>query len=105
MQSGIVKGIPIGIDDFKDLLISNGYFVDKSVFIKEENIVGECKWQSTKIGISDLEHLKSKIIKAKLSHAYYYMFSKSGFTNELIKLAEKDEYLALIGLDEIEEAF
>jgi hypothetical protein len=30
-----LKGIPIGIDDFKDLMQSNGYFVDKSLFIKE----------------------------------------------------------------------
>jgi len=29
------KGIPIGIDDFKDMITSNGYFVDKSLFIKE----------------------------------------------------------------------
>ncbi|HHW01454.1 MAG TPA: AAA family ATPase [Thermoanaerobacterales bacterium] len=29
------KGIPIGIDDFKDMIMSNGYFVDKSLFIKE----------------------------------------------------------------------
>jgi len=72
---------------------------------KEESIVGECKWQTTKVGISDLKHLKSKIEKAKVTKAYYYMFSKSGFTNELIKFAEKDEYLSLIGLKEIEEAF
>ncbi|MDK2878262.1 MAG: hypothetical protein PWR06_978 [Thermoanaerobacteraceae bacterium] len=30
-----LKGIPIGIDDFRDLKESNGYFVDKSLFIKE----------------------------------------------------------------------
>jgi hypothetical protein len=29
------KGIPIGIDDFKDMMMSNGYFVDKTLFIKE----------------------------------------------------------------------
>lgn len=29
------KGIPIGIDDFKDLRKNNGYFVDKSLLIKE----------------------------------------------------------------------
>ncbi|MCR4430909.1 MAG: ATP-binding protein [Tepidanaerobacteraceae bacterium] len=29
------KGIPIGIDDFRDMIVSNGYFVDKSLFIKE----------------------------------------------------------------------
>ncbi|HHW04136.1 MAG TPA: AAA family ATPase [Thermoanaerobacterales bacterium] len=30
-----LKGIPIGIDDFRNLKESNGYFVDKSLFIKE----------------------------------------------------------------------
>ncbi|SDC07935.1 MULTISPECIES: AAA family ATPase [unclassified Candidatus Frackibacter] len=30
-----LKGLPIGIDDFKDLRENNGYFVDKSLFIKE----------------------------------------------------------------------
>lgn len=29
------KGLPIGIDDFKVLMERNGYFVDKSLFIKE----------------------------------------------------------------------
>jgi hypothetical protein len=52
-----------------------------------------------------LEHLKSKVKKAKASSPYYYLFSKSGFTDELIKLAEKDRYTTLVGLDEIEEAF
>lgn len=72
---------------------------------KDECIVGECKWQNAKIGISDLEHLKSKAKKAKVSSPYYYLFSKSGFTDELIKLAEKDRYITLVGLNEIEEAF
>lgn len=71
----------------------------------EETIVGECKWQSKRIGISELEHLKTKPIKARVSQAYYYFFSKSGFTDELINLAEKDNKLTLIGLDEIEESF
>ncbi len=30
-----LKGIPIGVDDFKDLITSNLKFVDKSLFIKE----------------------------------------------------------------------
>lgn len=72
---------------------------------KEECIVGECKWQVAKMGISDLEHLKSKAKKAKVSSPYYYLFSKSGFTAELNKLAEKDRYTTLVGLDEIEEVF
>ena len=72
---------------------------------KDKYIIGECKWQSTKMGISDLEHLKGKIKKLKVSEAYFYLFSKSGFNTELIKLAEKDKCVILIGLDEIEKAF
>ena len=30
-----MKGIPIGVDDFKKIIEGNGYFVDKSLFIKE----------------------------------------------------------------------
>lgn len=29
------KGIPLGVDDFQTLITGNGYFVDKSLFIKE----------------------------------------------------------------------
>lgn len=32
---GRLKGIPIGIDDFKKLIEQGNYFVDKSLFIKE----------------------------------------------------------------------
>jgi len=35
MNKIIPKGIPIGIDDFKVLIERGGYFVDKSLFIKE----------------------------------------------------------------------
>ena len=30
-----LKGIPIGVDDFKKIIEGNGYFADKSLFIKE----------------------------------------------------------------------
>lgn len=34
-NTGSLKGIPIGIDDFKILIERGGYFVDKSLFIRE----------------------------------------------------------------------
>ncbi|MDP4268458.1 MAG: ATP-binding protein [Bacteroidota bacterium] len=72
---------------------------------REVSIIGECKWQSTKMGISDLEHLKSKIKRTGAAQPYYYLFSKSGFNSELINLAGNDEHLYLIGLTEIEKVF
>jgi len=68
---------------------------------KEECIVGECKWLSSKVGINDYEHLKSKIVKLKIEQPYYYFFSKSGFNDQLMKLAEEDKYLKLVVLDDI----
>jgi len=72
---------------------------------KEECIAGECKWQGSKVGINDYEHLKSKITRLKINQTYYYLFSKSGFSDQLIKLAEENEYIKLVGLNEIEEAY
>jgi uncharacterized protein len=72
---------------------------------KEDCIIGECKWQISKVGISDYEHLKSKIVKLKVTQPNFYLFSKAGFTDQLIKLAEEDGCIKLVGLNEIEREF
>jgi len=65
-------------------------------------IVGECKWQSAKVGIGDLERLKGAARKAKLTSPYHYLFSKSGFTGDLIKYAQSDSFTTLIDLNDIQ---
>lgn len=47
-------------------------------------IFAECKWRSTKVGLSDYARLvqRSTIVK-KGEQAEYWLFSKSGFTDEL----------------------
>jgi len=65
----------------------------------EITIVGECKWTNKKTGLSLLEELKNKIADNNLpvySDCKYIFFSKSGFTNDLLKKAKSDKSIVLI---------
>ena len=54
-------------------------------------LVGECKYSNKKVGVDILESLerKSKKIELKLPIKHYLLFSKSGFTEDLLEV-EKD---------------
>jgi len=64
-------------------------------------IFGECKWQNKKVGIKVYKELveKSKYIKSDLAKKYI-LFSKSGFSDELLELAKEKNELFLIKADE-----
>ncbi|NOZ90354.1 MAG: ATP-binding protein [Epsilonproteobacteria bacterium] len=61
-------------------------------------LVGECKYSNKRVGIDILEQLetKSKRIESNLSIKYYLLFSKSGFTKELLELQKKRDDIVLI---------
>lgn len=61
-------------------------------------IVGECKYSNKKVGIDILESLKAKSlnIELKLPIKKYLLFSKSGFTDDLLSLSKNDDSLELI---------
>ena len=61
-------------------------------------LVGECKYSNKKVGIDILERLelKSKKIELKLPIKSYLLFSKSGFTSDLIELSKKRGDIILI---------
>ncbi len=62
-------------------------------------VVGECKYSNKKVGIDILESLKKKAleIELKLPIKKYLLFSKSGFTEDLVILCENDAGVELIG--------
>ena len=75
------------------------------VGIGESDIIfGECKWSNKKVGINILEELikKSENVEVKGKNRSYILFSKSGFTDELLKSAEERKALYLIDLEKIE---
>jgi len=56
----------------------------------EIQIIGECKYSAKKVGSNVLEELKSKSTRLNnlAEDNRYILFSKSGFTDDLIKKAE-----------------
>lgn len=61
----------------------------------EKKIVfGECKWSEKPVGTNIYEELKKKAAKVEWNKndrkEYYILFSKSGFTEEMIKIANND---------------
>ncbi len=62
-------------------------------------IVGECKWSHQHVGNSILRSLKDKVEANKLpisSDCKYMLFSKSGFSRDLKKMAEKNTAVILV---------
>ena len=70
-------------------------------------IFGECKWSEKPVGISIYEELKKKAGKVDWHkdnrREYYILFSKSGFTPEMIRMAE-NEGVFLVEKDILHEA-
>lgn len=65
----------------------------------EKLILGECKYKDRKVCKSELTKLKAKALQSGLDVDTYALFSKDGFSNELIQY--KDERLLLFDLDDL----
>ncbi len=62
----------------------------------------DCKYRDSLVGMSVLEELKRKAKgKNQITRSRYALFSKAGFTQELIRYAENDDDTFLISLDDI----
>jgi len=61
-------------------------------------LVGECKYSNKKVGVDILKALerKSKKIEVNLPIKYYFLFSKSGFTKDLLMVKRDRDDIVLI---------
>jgi len=61
-------------------------------------LVGECKYSNKKVGTDILLELKEKStkIELKLPVKYYLLFSKSGFTDDLIAISQQENEVVLL---------
>ena len=75
--------------------------VDILAWDKENAIIGECKWWSDKIGMDVYKSVLSKAQEINRKRKYIYLFSKSGFSDELSALASVSDDLRLFTLDDI----
>ena len=85
-------------------LLETGRWWDKNTEIdilglgEKEIVFGECKWSKKKVGLSVLQELQEKAKKFPKKEKrveYYILFSKSGFTNELISLKNQSDNIIL----------
>jgi len=80
-------------------------FSEFDIYCKSESIsvIGECKYTNRPIIKAELSKLESKIVQSSLSANYIALFSKSGFSHELLKI--KDNNLLLFELKDFELLF
>jgi AAA+ ATPase superfamily predicted ATPase len=79
---------------------SSAYEIDVAAVNEkfELTVVGECKWSENKMGISIFQKLEEKLIAHKLllaENCRFVLFSKSGFTSDLEKLAAEEKNIVL----------
>lgn len=76
--------------------------IDIVAMAGNEGIFCECKWRNKKTGIQVLEEL---IRKAELfencTEKYFMIFSKSGFTDELLDIVKKRKNITLVELEDM----
>lgn len=68
---------------------------------ENEFIIGSCKYKNEKIGIDELELLREYgEVFSRGKKCYYYIFSKSGFTDSLLRCTETED-VKLVTLEDM----
>lgn len=67
---------------------------------KSRYLLGECKFRNVPFTVADFNKMKEKFVPTQEKSVYYWLFSKSGFTDDVIDLA-RDGTIRLVSLDEI----
>ncbi|WP_295420797.1 DUF234 domain-containing protein [Sulfurovum sp.] len=87
-------------------LLSHGSYWDQysefdilAITNNKKLILGECKYKERKVCKNELTKLKSKALQSGIKVDVYALFSKSGFSNELLGM--EDENLLLFDLDDL----
>jgi len=90
--------------------INKNYVEIDLVAFNEENkniLFGEAKWSKSKLGTNILNELKEKsaFVKWEMENRkeYYILFSRSGFTEDLLRLAEAQKNIILVNKDQREK--
>ena len=75
--------------------------IDCMATFKDNILFGECKWTNDLVDEKILNELQKKAQNFDYKDKYYYLFSKSGFNQNIIKKSKQDSNLKLITLEEV----
>ncbi len=68
----------------------------------DQYLVGECKFKGRPFSFAEYLDTSAKLSQQKeKAEFFYYLFSESGFDDNLSAEAEKDEHLMLVGIEDI----
>lgn len=68
----------------------------------DQYLVGECKFKGRPFSFAEYLDTSAKLSQQKeKAEFFYYLFSESGFDDNLSAEAEKDEHLSLVGLEDV----
>ena len=89
-------------------LLSSGSYWDQysefdilAITADKKLILGECKYKERKICKNELNKLKDKALQSGIIVDIYALFSKSGFSNELMQI--KEENILLFDLSDLKQ--
>ena len=79
----------------------NNVEIDIVAISKDKNkiLLGECKFRNTAFDLREYNALKSKFIDSRATEVYYYLFSRSGFTEDVQVL--ESENIRLVSLEQL----
>ncbi|AZT89240.1 ATP-binding protein [Caldicellulosiruptor changbaiensis] len=75
--------------------------IDIVAFNQDNILFGECKWRNQKVDMSVLNNLIEKSMIFNYCKKFYVLFSKSGFTDEVISFAKQNPHVLLISEFEV----
>ncbi|MDP3297234.1 MAG: ATP-binding protein [Thermodesulfovibrionia bacterium] len=68
-------------------------------------LFGEVKWSEKPVGVNILNELKAKAEKVQWGNSktskHFVLFSRKGFTNDMLKMAEKEKIVLLKGVERV----
>jgi len=70
--------------------------IDIVAFNQDNILFGECKWRNQKVDMSVLNNLIEKSMIFNHHKKFYVLFSKSGFTDEVISFAKQNPHVLLV---------
>lgn len=68
---------------------------------KKHVLLGECKWTDDPIDQKVLHDLLEQGDLFSQKEQYFYLYSKNGFTNHVLKEANQDSRIHLISIEDI----
>lgn len=104
IREGKVDFYEIGSWWGNDPVIRKQVEIDIMAFSDKQIILGECKWRNEKLNLKVYNALLEKFnIFGQDKEKIIYLFSKSGFTSEVMELANVSTYLKLIDVNALFE--